>query len=221
MLYLATSATLLAMVTAGSRAVIAECLQVVGCIAFLAYYRPSEFGKITTSVFAFCAFALILYSQIDLFKEGLDFLSLRFEEAANVEGNPIEAYFNRYYQMLVAPYYYNMWTDWLGNSGLGGATRAGTSLGGGLGGAENSWSRPITENGLVIGGLFIVWRIWITKDLLITCIQAVKRGSYLAILLFGAAGPILLFGLLGQPTNLGFAAFGGGLCLAAAVSQKP
>ena len=68
------------------------------------------------------AFSLLpwyLYSQIDLFQEGLDFLTLRFEEAANVEGNPIEAYFNRYYQMLVAPYYYNMWTDWLGNSGLG------------------------------------------------------------------------------------------------------
>ena len=220
MIYLGTSATLLAMVTAGSRAVIAESLQVVGCIAFLAYYRPSEFGKIATSAFAFSTLALILYSQIDLFKEGFDFLSLRFEEAANVEGNPVEAYFNRYYEMITAPYYYNMWTDLLGNSGLGGATRAGNAIVGGYGGAENSWSRPIIENGLLIGGLFIIWRIWITKDLLITCIQAVKRGSYLAIFLFGAAGPILLFGLLGQPTNLGFAAFGSGLCLTAAVSQK-
>ena len=221
MLYLGTSATLLAMVTAGSRAVIAESLQVVGCIAFLAYYRPNEFGKIATSVFTFSTLALILYSQIDLFKEGWSFLSLRFEEAANVEGNPIEAYFNRYYQMIVAPYHYNLWTDWLGNSGLGGATRAGGMLGGrGWGGTENSWARPITENGLIIGGLFIIWRIWITKDLLIACIAAVKRGSYLAIFLFGAAGPILLFGLLGQPTNLGFAAFGSGLCLAAAL-KKP
>jgi hypothetical protein len=220
MIYLGTSATLLAMVTAGSRAVIAESLQVIGCIAFLAYYRPSEFGKIATSVFAFSTLALILYSQIDLFKEGLDFLSLRFEEAANVEGNPVEAYFNRYYEMISAPYFYNTWTGVLGNNGLGGATRAGAALGGGYGGAENSWSRPITENGIIIGGLFIIWRIWITKDLLITCIKSVKRGSYLAIFLFGAAGPILLFGLLGQPTNLGFAAFGSGLCLAAAVSQK-
>ena len=220
MLYLGTSATLLAMVTAGSRAVIAESLQVIGCIGFLAYYRPSEFGKIATSVFGFSTLALILYSQVDLFQEGFEFLSLRFEEAANIEGNPIEAYFNRYYQMLVAPYYYNMWTDWLGNSGLGGATRAGAALGGRGGGAENAWSRPILENGLIIGGLFLIWRIWITKDLLITCIQAVKRGSYLSIFLFGAAGPILLFGLLGQPTNLGFAAFGSGLCLAAAVSQQ-
>ena len=220
MLYVGMSATFLAMVTAGSRVVIAECLQVIGCIAFLAYFRPSEFGKIATSVLALSTLAILLYTQLDLFKEGLDFLSLRFEEAANVEGNPIEAYFNRYFEMISAPYHYSMWNDLLGNYGLGGATRAGVALGGIGTGVENSWSRPIIENGIVIGGLFIIWRLWITKDMLISCIKAVKRGNYLAIFLFGAAGPILLFGLLGQPTNLGFAAFGSGLCLAAAISEK-
>ena len=204
------------MVTAGSRAVIAESLQVVACFSFLAFYRPSQFGKISASVLGISTIGIILYYRLDLFKEGLSFLSLRFEEAANVEGNPVEAYFYRYYQMLLAPYHYNMWTDWLGNAGLGGATRAGAALGGGWGAAENPWARPVTENGIIFGGLFILWRIWITKDLLMQCIQAVKRGSYLAIFLFGAAGPILLFSPLGQPTNLGFAAFGGGLCLAAA-----
>ncbi len=221
MLYLGTSATLLSMVTAGSRAVIAECLQVVACIGFLAYHKPSEFGRISAAVFAFSVLGLIVYSQIDLFQEGVEFLSLRFEEAANVEGNPVEAYFNRYYQMIVAPYYYSLWIDSFGN-GLGTATRAGAAISGGWGAAENSWSRPVIENGIAIGSLFILWRIWITKDLLFACIKAVKRGSYLSIFLFGAAGPILLFGLLGQPTNLGFATFGGGLCLASAISfRKP
>ena len=219
MLYLGTSATLLAMVTAGSRAVIAECLQVLGCIGFLGYYKPNEFGKIAGSVLGFSIVGLIIYSQVDLFKEGLAFLSLRFEEAANVEGTPIEAYFKRYSDNLLSPYYYNMFTDYFGN-GLGTATRAGAALGGGYGGAELSWSRPVLENGFIVGCLFLLWRIWVTKDLLIACIKAIKKGSYLPILLFGAAGPILLFGLLGQPTNLGFAAFGSGLCLAAAVSQK-
>ena len=220
MVYLGTSATLLAMVTAGSRAVIAESLQVIGCIVFLAYYRPSEFGKIATSTFAFSVLALTLYTQIDLFKEGLNFLSLRFEEAANVEGNPVEAYFARYIDLLFAPYYYSQFVDWLGNTGLGGATRAGAALGGRGGGAENGWSRPIIENGMIMGGLFVLWRIWLFKDLLISCLNAIKRGSYLAIFLFGAAGPILLFSPFGQPTNLGFAAFGGGLCLTAAIKTK-
>lgn len=220
MLYFGTSATLLAMVTAGSRAVIAECLQVVACIVFLAYFKPSEFGRIAASVFGFSTLAIIIYSQIDLFQEGLDFLSLRFEEAANVEGNPVEAYFNRYRQMFLAPYHYGQWVDILGYNGLGGATRAGAALSGKYGWAENSWSRPILENGLLVGSLFIAWRIWLTKDLLISCIRAIKRGSYLAIFLFGASGPILLLGPLGQPTNLGFAAFGSGLCLAAAFKRE-
>ena len=140
MLYLGTGATLLAMVTAGSRAVVAESLQVIACLGFLAYYRPSEFGKITAFVFGFSTIALVLYSQIELFKEGIKFLSLRFEEAANVEGNPIEAYFNRYYEIISAPYWHarptgDLWTDLLGQ-GLGMSTRAGSNLAGGLGGAE-------------------------------------------------------------------------------------
>ena len=219
LLYLGAGATFLAMVTAGSRAVIAETLQVLACFAFLAYFRPSEFGRITASVFGLSAIGLALYSQIELFKEGFDFLSLRFEEAANVEGNPIEAYFNRYWEILSAPYYYSLWTETFG-LGLGTATRAGTALGAGMGVAEVSWSRPIIENGPLLGFLFVAWRIWLVKGMLKISILAIKRGSYLAIFLFGAAGPIILFGLLGQPTNLGFAAFGGGLCVAAARMPK-
>ena len=219
MLFLGTSTTLLAMVTAGSRAVIAESLQVVACFAFLAYYKPNEFGRITASVFGFSTLALILYSQVGLFQEGLAFLSLRFEEAANVEGSPIEAYFNRYYNIIAAPYHYSLFIDFFG-AGLGSATRAGSMLGGTYGFAENSWARAVTENGVIIGSMFLVWRVWVAKDLLKICIRSVKQGNYLAIFLFGAAGPILLFGLLGQPTNLGFATFGSGLCLAAAISRK-
>ena len=195
MLYLGTSSTLLAMVTAGSRAVIAESLQVVACFAFLAYLKPSEFGRITASVFGFSTLALILYSQVDLFQEGLAFLSLRFEEAANVEGTPVEAYFNRYYQIITAPYHYSFFIDLFGD-GLGTGTRAGSLLGGGFGFSENSWARAITENGVIIGSLFLMWRVWVTKDLLNCCIQSVKKGSYLAIFLFGAAAPVLLLDYL-------------------------
>ena len=220
MLYSGTGATLLAMVTAGSRSVIAESLQVVACFGFLAYYKPKEFGRIGTSVFVISSIVVIMYSQIDLFQEGLGFLSLRFEEASNVEGNPVEAYFVRYWEIIVSPYYYNIWTGFFGN-GLGTATRAGSALGGGYGGAELSWSRPVLENGFCVGVLFLAWRVWITKDLLLICIKAVKQGNYLSIFLFGAAGPVMMFGILGQPTNLGFAAFGGGLCLAAAKIRNP
>ena len=79
---------------------------------------------------------------------------------------------------------------------------------------KQSWSQPIIENGLIIGGTFIVWRIWVTKDLLLLSLNSVKKGNYLPIFLFGACAPVLLTGIYGQPTSLGFAAFGLGLCLA-------
>ena len=70
------------------------------------------------------------------------------------------------------------------------------------------------ENGAFIGGLYILWRLWIVKDLMLACIRSIKAMNYLPILLFGAAGPIIAFSLFGQPSNLGFAVFGGGICLA-------
>jgi len=216
-LYLGTGLTFLAMVTAGSRSVIAESLQVFACLGFLAYYRPAEFGKITISILFLLGIALIVYSQIDLFQDGLIFLSMRFEEAANVEGNPIEAYFTRYWDIISSPFYslnFGSIHGWLG-AGIGSGTRAGAALGRGVG-YELDWGRHIYENGSILGVVYIFIRIWIVKDLLHTCITAIKRNSYLSILLWGACAPIILFGILGQPTNLGFAAFGGGLCLAAA-----
>lgn len=221
MLYLGTGATFLAMVTAGSRAVIAESIQVFGCLAFLAYHRPSEFGRITTSTFIFITIALILYSRIELFKEGMSFLTLRFEEAANVEGNPVEAYFIRYWEIIYSPFRslnFQSLDGWLGN-GIGSGTRAGAALGRGVG-YELDWNRHIYENGFLLGLTYIWIRFWIIKDLLKVCISAIKRNSYLAIFLWGASAPIILFGILGQPTNLGFATFGGGLCLAAAKQRN-
>jgi hypothetical protein len=218
--------TLTAMAIAGSRAVVAESLQVVACFGFLAYFRPKEFGKITFFVFGLSAVTIFLWTQVEVFLQGVEHLRQRFDEAANVEGNPVEAYFNRYWNIISAPYYYNQFTPLLGNEGMGSATRGahgvarlfGIPLMGG--GAEISWSRPVLENGFLVGTLFIAWRVWLALDLLKICIKAINRGNYLAIFLFGAAGPIILFGLLGQTTNLGFAAFGGGLCLAAARAKK-
>ena len=56
----------------------------------------------------------------------------------------------------------------------------------------------------------------------LACSESFKQkslGLYLSIFLWGAGAPILLFTPLGQPTNLGFATFGCGLCLSAAVAK--
>ena len=63
MLYLGTSATFLAMVTSGSRSLIAESLQVFACLGFC-YYKPNEFGRITIS--ATILVSLLLHSTAKL-----------------------------------------------------------------------------------------------------------------------------------------------------------
>lgn len=216
MLYLGTSATFLAMVTSGSRSLIAESLQVFACLGFLAYIKPQAFGRITVTAFILAGLAFFLYSQVTLFKHGLDFLSLRFEEAANVEGNPVTAYFIRYWEIISAPFgsiRFDSIHGFLGY-GVGSGTRAGAALGRGVG-FELDWARQIYESGAFLGITFIGWRFWTCRDLLTSCIDAIRRNSYLPIFLWGASAPVILVGILGQPTNLGFAAFGGGLCLAA------
>ena len=120
-------------------------------------------------------------------------------------------------EILLVPLDYGKF-DIFGN-GLGSATRAG-SIFGGYAWSENAWRRAFMEGGLFFGFTFIIWRILITKDLLMLCIKAVKRNNHLPIFLFGATGPILLLGILGQPTNLGFVVFGAGLCLASCKSKK-
>ena len=220
-LYLGTAATFLAMVTAGSRSVIAESLQVFACLGFLAYFRPSEFGKIAFSTFFLVVIAIVLYYQVGLFKDGLNFLSMRFEEAANVEGNPIEAYLNRYWVIISSPFisidFFSI--NGLFGHGIGSGTRAGAAMGRGVG-YELDWDRHIYECGSLIGLVYIYFRFWIVKDMLYLCFSSIKRNTYLAILIWGAAAPVIMFGILGQPTNLGFAAFGGGLCIASAKKIK-
>ena len=53
------------------------------CISCI--HAPSEFSKITLSLLGFIAVAVVLYTQIDLFQEGIQFLGLRFEEAARLK----------------------------------------------------------------------------------------------------------------------------------------
>ena len=88
----------------------------------------------------------------------MDFLSLRFEEAANVEGNPIEAYFNRYYKCLSHPITTTCgrigWANGLGTSDPG---RMQLLV------ADGEVLRmpgpdPVIENGLIVGDYFLSWR---------------------------------------------------------------
>ncbi|MBG29632.1 MAG: hypothetical protein CMI31_06480 [Opitutae bacterium] len=218
LLITATVCCLLVMVTAASRSVVGAVAQVLACLGFLALYRPQLYSGLFSLLVA-VSILLFLLGQMKLFQEGLTILSLRFDEASGMGtgAGPIQEYFIRNYEVFKAPFTASFQAPLLGY-GLGAGTNAGGALAGlgRLGLGESEWQRNIYESGPIIGNLYIIWRIGLFVAILKAALNSLRKyGNSLPVLLFGAAGPLVLMGQIGQPTTLGFAAFGAGLCLAA------
>lgn len=79
----------------------------------------------------------------------------------------------------------------------------------------------LLEAGPIAGLVFLVFRLWLTIRLGSFSWRAARTGNLLPPLLFGASGTTLAIGQWGQPTALGFAVFGGGLCLASVKRPQP
>ncbi|MBL63052.1 MAG: hypothetical protein CMI30_06530 [Opitutae bacterium] len=224
LLVIATICCLLVMATAASRSVVGAVAQVLVCLGFLAFYRPRLYSKF----FSFLSVVVILFfilSQSQLFQEGLENISLRFEEASGMGtgAGPIQEYFIRNYEIAKAPFTASFEAPLFGY-GLGAGTNAGGALLelGTLAMGESEWQRNIYESGPIIGNLYILWRIGLFIAILKITLKALRNeGNTLPLLLFGAAGPLVLMGQIGQPTTLGFATFGAGLCLAATRIERP
>ena len=80
---------------------------------------------------------------------------------------------------------------------------------------EDEWARNILESGPLLGGLFIFYRIALTTWLGSVAWRHAAKRDPLPILLFGVCVTLLLNGIIGQSTLLGFAILTSGLCLAA------
>ena len=88
----------------------------------------------------------------------------------------------------------------------------------GFGLAEGEWARVVKEGGVIFGYGFLLLRISICFYLGWVSLAASERRrdpNPLGLLIFSACVLLVLSGQLGQPTALGFAVFGAGLCLAA------
>jgi hypothetical protein len=73
----------------------------------------------------------------------------------------------------------------------------------------------VLESGPVLGLAFLLWRVGLAFRILLLCLQSVRRGNVLPLLLFSSSGLPLMNGQFGPPTILGFAVFTTGLALAA------
>lgn len=217
LMLLGLASIFIAMVTSGSRSVVAGCFEVLTAFIFLAWYRFNEFGKICGLILTSTAI-LIIVSQTNIFQEGIEILNLRFEEAASAEMGPVEEFFERNKFILSAPIHFSSQAGIFGK-GLGSGTNAAASMGYSFYG-ENEWARNILESGFILGNLFILWRLSIVILLFRLSIAHLRNGNYFPIFLAGASATSILYGQLGQPTTLGFATIGGGLTLLAMNAPK-
>ena len=94
---------------------------------------------------------------------------------------------------------------------MGSGTRAGAALGRGFG-FELDWARQIFESGSILGTHCMAV---LGMQRLVNILPKFDTEFLSSHLPLGASAPVILVGILGQPTNLGFAVFGCGLCLAA------
>jgi hypothetical protein len=214
---LASAAGLLIGVTvSGSRACVLAVVLVVLAVFVIFLIRPTAVNRVGGTLLALVVVGLIA-SRLPFFKEGLNVLSDRFVDSAEVaETSVVGGLIERMVHEFTEPFSYigkiPLTGYGLGLGTAGGArflTGAGTIL---L--TENEWGRIIAESGPILGLAFIFWRVALAGKLLVSSLRALKLGEVLPILLFFCAFLAVLNGQLGQPTTLGFTVVLAGLCLA-------
>ncbi len=204
----------LALAVSGSRTAIGSVVIVLICLMIVLLIRPSIAKK---SYRLLLVAGIIGFSLrfVPAFSEGTKVLNDRVESAntfAPGEGN----FFTRFFNGFLEAFNNTDQIPWLGY-GLGKGTNAGSAL---LTGrsqfllAEGEWARVVLESGLVLGLLYILLRIAIIGWMGWLCIKSASTSNILPLLLYGSCAINILNGQFGQPTTLGFAVLGGGLCLA-------
>ncbi|MEI7957586.1 MAG: hypothetical protein WCI40_00640 [Verrucomicrobiota bacterium] len=213
MLFLAAPSVILMVVVSGSRATVSACAICVAFLALICIRRPSYIG----GSFKFVILALPglwLVTCLPVFQEGMMVHTSRFgESGGGVQHGIIERaladYLDGFRAVPDTPLF---------GFGLGIGTNAGAGmLSGGRGFllAEGEWSRVVKETGPVLGLGFLFLRVAIAFYLGLIAMAAFGRMQPLPLLIFSSSFLLVLSGQFGQPTALGFAVFGAGLCLAA------
>jgi hypothetical protein len=207
----------------GSRSVLLAVLVVLASLLVIIFVRPSavnQFGRNLLIVVV----VLLVAVRLPVFKEGVQILSDRFTAVAEAEettiaGGLLARTFSGFTEgFLLIP------RAPIGGYGLGIGTNGGAKF---LTGraifllTEGEWGRVVLESGPILGLAYLAWRTILTFSLGLFSFRQLKRGEILPIMLYCAGFLSLLNGQFGQPTNLGFAVFVCGLCLAAGNTTAP
>lgn len=202
----------------GSRSVLLAVLVVVATLLVIILVRPGAVNQFGRNLLIVVAVSLIVV-RLPVFKEGVQILSDRFIAVAEAEETTIaKGLLARTFSGFTEGFLFIPQAP-IGGYGLGIGTNGGAKF---LTGrsifllTEGEWGRVILESGPVLGLAYLLWRTILTVQLGFFSFRRLKHhGEILPIMLYGAGFLALLNGQFGQPTNLGFAVFICGLCLAA------
>jgi hypothetical protein len=212
---------LLAVPLSISRALlVAVGIVVAGCA--LVFLRMPGWGRMLPRLLLVGGVAFLALSQLTIFDEAMDAFGDRWDRSTTRQGGAEQAIFMRIIHDLTQPFQYLGRVPLLGN-GIGAGTQGGAQLlrgeRGFLGG-EGEWWRLLWEMGIFLGSAFILYRFWLTVRLGLFGWRMLGQGNPFPWIFFLAAGPLVLSGQWGQPTQLGFAIFSAGMALAAGMERR-
>ncbi len=206
----------------GSRSVLLAVLVVISSLLTIIFIRPKAMNQFGRNLLIAVVVVLIV-TRLPVFKEGVQILSDRFTDTAEAEETSIAggliarmfSGFTEAFQLMPqAP---------IGGYGLGIGTNGGAKF---LTGrsvfllCEGEWGRVVLESGPILGLAYLFWRTLLTVKLGLLSFRKLTQGEIFPIMFFAAGFISLLNGQFGQPTNLGFAVFVCGLCLAS-MNKEP
>ena len=200
----------------GSRSVLLAVLVVISSLLAIILVRPRAMNQFGRNLLIGVV-VLLIVTRLPVFNEGVQILSDRFTVTAEAEEKTIAGGLFARLFIGFAEGFYLLGQAPIGGYGLGIGTNGGAKF---LTGramfllTEGEWGRVVLESGPILGFAYLLWRTLLTAKLGLLSFRKLARGEIFPIMLFAAGFVPLLNGQLGQPTNLGFAVFVCGLCLA-------
>ncbi|MDB6041043.1 MAG: hypothetical protein JWM99_4884 [Verrucomicrobiales bacterium] len=167
------------------------------------------------------AFVAAQIGQKEIFKEGTEVLSARFEAGSGSE-KAVGGITGRFLDSLLDPLR-SLTEVPLFGSGLGLGTNVGATITQGQMGfllSEGEWGRMILEMGPILGLAFIIYRVSLMIALGGRSLRCSRVGNLLPVLLWAACATSIVSGQIGQPTNLGFLVLIAGLTMSA-IEMEP
>lgn len=200
----------------GSRSIYAYAAIVLLAALMVALIKKSQRNLLALF---FLVTALVVSLLIFMSSDSYQILVERNRSAVASEGSPLARAFSSLYAFTKVVDDAPLWGHGIGSGTNAASTllRAGREQGAGFLLAEDEWSRIVLEMGLPIGGLFILFRVFVLVWLFLKSYRAlVRQGTGVPLLLCGFLAPILFNGVMTmQGTFLAFGVLYACLILAA------